>query len=84
LPWIIVYLKHKPEEYDALVYVYGDDGKLAETRTYSGVKQVVFKTGEVRVSRQLASNPIALVTRAVKPVVELREGSILYIADAGS
>jgi len=81
LHWIIVYLRHKPEEYVVEVNIYDGSGKLSESRSYSGVKQVVFKTSEVRVSRQLAPEPLALVTSAAKPRVELREGSILYIVD---
>ena len=77
-------LKHKPEEYDVKVNIYNDEGKLVKEYTYSGVKQLVFKTSEVRVSRQLSIEPFTLVTYAEKPKVELREETLLYIVDEGS
>lgn len=76
---VVISLKHRPEEYEVKIRIYGNDGKLIDTREYNGIKQVVIRAREVRISRQIAPDPLVLVLDAEKPDVEVKEGSLLYI-----
>ncbi len=77
---LIISLKHKPEEYDVKIKIYGSDGKLLDTKEYSGIKQLVIRSKEVRISRQIAPDPFVLIIDAEKPDIEVKEGSLLYIS----
>lgn len=77
---LVVYLKPKFEEYDVKVYVYNDVGKLIEERSYLGIKQVVIRASEIRVSRQLFHDYLALVVETQVPNIEVKENSLLYIS----
>ncbi len=78
---ILLSLHHRPEEYRVKLSIYNGDGKLVDARTYNGVKQVVLRTCEARVSRQVAASPVVLMIDAEEPHVELREGGILVVED---
>ncbi|MET1160791.1 MAG: hypothetical protein ABWW65_07515 [Thermoprotei archaeon] len=78
---LMVVLKHKPEEYNVTVNKYDSEGKLVETTSYNGVKQVVFRTREVYIARQLSLNPLVVITHAEKPKTGLRGSGVLYIVD---
>ena len=78
---IFIYLKYRPEIYDVVVDVYDEQGKHLSRSEYSGVKQVVVRAREVRVSAQLSSNPFALVIDVSKPYVELSGKDILYVGE---
>jgi hypothetical protein len=80
---VILSLHHKPESYVVMVKTYSDDGRLLSEEKYSSVKQVIIRSGEVRLSRQLSPQPLVIVVDAVKPRVELRENTLLYIIDEG-
>ncbi len=80
---IVISLKYKPEEYDALVKTYNDEGRLEREDEYKGIKQVVIHAREVRISRQIAPSPIVLVVEAVKPRYRLVENNILYVEEEG-
>ena len=80
---VLVYLTPKPEEYDVVLYIYSEEGKLLESKEYRGVKQIVIKSSEVRISRQIFHEQIALFVEASRPEIELRSGSLLYIIDKG-
>ncbi|GEM_PF-918124 len=81
---LMIMLRYKPEEYHVKIYVYNGVGKLVDTREYNGVKQVILKTKEVLVSRQLSLEPFTIVTCAEKPRIDFRENSLLYVLDEGS
>jgi len=76
---IVVYLKPKFEEYDVEIYVYGSDGKLVEEKTINHVKQLVIKSQEVRVSRQLFHEYTALIIESETPKIDVKEGGLVYI-----
>jgi len=80
----MIVLNHKLEKYDVEIYLYDDSGKLVDQREYKGLTQIVLKTGEVRISKQLIGNPLTIIAYASKPRVELRENTLLYIVDEGS
>lgn len=53
---------HKPEAYDACIYVYNDQGSLIEEKCFNDVKQVVIRGGHVvRLGSQLSPTPFTLV-----------------------
>ncbi|MEM2024912.1 MAG: hypothetical protein QXW94_01300 [Desulfurococcaceae archaeon] len=79
MPKLILYVKPKFEEYDIGLYIYDDHGKLVEEKTYSSVKQVVIKAGEVRLSKQLFHEYISLIVDAKSLTVEVKENGLLYI-----
>ncbi len=81
MPKILVSLQYKPEEYDVKLGIYNDEGKLVDSREYKGIKQVVLKVPETRISRQIADSPVVLVVHAEKPNVGLRAGNILVVED---
>ncbi len=76
---IFVSLKHKPEEYIVKLRIYDDNGKLVDSKEYEGVKQLVIRARETRISRQLAPEPYTLVIDVEKPRIELKENTLLYI-----
>jgi len=76
---LILYVKPRLEEYDVKVYVYDSSGKLVEERGFPRVKQVVIRSPEVRLSRQLFHEYIAMVLDAFQPRLELKEGGLLYV-----
>lgn len=80
---LIVIFQHKPEEYDVKIDVYGEDGKLVETREYNSIKQVIFRVREILISRQLSEKPFTIVVEAVKPRIDPRGDNLLYIIDEG-
>ncbi len=55
-------IHHKPEVYDACIYVYNDQGLLVEEKCFNDVRQVVIG-GEhvVRIGGQLSPTPFTLV-----------------------
>jgi len=79
---LLVSITHHPEEYVVEINMYNDEGRLVDTRRYNGVKQVVFKTPEVRLSNQLSPKPVVLIVSAEKPVIDLKENTLLYIIDS--
>jgi hypothetical protein len=79
LPKIVVYIKPKFEEYDVKIYTYSNDGKLIDEREYASIKQIVVKSQEVRLSRQIFHEYLALIIEASSPKVEAKEGGLLYI-----
>lgn len=76
---VVVYVKPKFEEYEVRVYTYSADGKLLDEKAFSSVKQVVIRSPEIRLSRQLFHEYIALIVDVGVPKIEIREGGILYI-----
>ncbi|MEM1695765.1 MAG: hypothetical protein QXJ18_03120 [Desulfurococcaceae archaeon] len=79
---IMMYLVPKVEEYDVHIYVYDNSGKLSLSREIKGVKQVVIRSPEVRIGRQLFHEKIAILVESDNPEIELREG-LLYIVHKG-
>ncbi len=58
-------IRHRPEVYDACIYVYDDQGLLIEEKCFNDVKQVVVRGGlAVRIGGQLSSTPFTLVIDA--------------------
>ncbi len=80
---VMVFLRHKPEEYAVKTIIYSDDGQKVEEKNYDGIKQVIIKAGEVRISRQLSPDPFSLVIDAKNPKIEVKEGTLLYVIDEG-
>mgnify|MGYP001772695086 CR=1 FL=1 len=80
MPKLIIYVKPKFEEYEVKVYTYSDDGKLVSEESYTKVKQVVIKSPEIRLSRQLFHDYVALIVDAEKPKVEVEEGGLLRVS----
>lgn len=80
---IMVYLTPRVEEYDVHVYVYNNEGKLSLSKEYKGVKQVVIRSPEVRISRQLFFEKIAILVEAENPEIELKKEGLLYIIHKG-
>ena len=78
---VFISLNHKPEKYDVAISIYSEQGRLVEEREYRGVKQVVLKAREVRVSAQLASNPIVLIAELDNPSIEVVGEDILSIGE---
>ncbi|MEM0000024.1 MAG: hypothetical protein QXH02_00395 [Desulfurococcaceae archaeon] len=79
MPKVIVYVKPKFEEYEVKVYTYDADGKLVDERVFSSVKQVVIRSPETRLSKQLFHEYVALIVDAEKPRIEVRKEGVLYI-----
>ena len=79
MPKVVVYIKPKSEEYDVKIYLYDDEGKLVNGETYSSIKQIAIKTQEVRLSRQIFYDYLALIIDAASPRIEVKEGGLLYI-----
>lgn len=77
---LLISLKHKPEKYDVKIRIYGSDGKLLDAKEYNGIKQLVIRAKEVRISRQIAPDPLVLILDTGKPDIEVKEGSLLYIS----
>lgn len=69
------------EEYDVKIYIYDDDGRLVESKNFNKVKQIILRTREIRVSRQIFYEQLALVIDSDSPRIEYREGGILYISN---
>ncbi len=80
---VMVFLRHKPEEYHVKTIIYNDDGQKIDEKNYEGIKQVIIKASEVRLSRQLSPDPFSLVIDAKNPEIKVREGTLLYIVDKG-
>lgn len=76
---LILYIKPKFEEYEVKVCIYDSTGKLVEEKAFFGVKQIVIKGLEVRLSKQLFHEYIALIVDAPTPKVEVKEGGLLYV-----
>ncbi|MCD6488645.1 MAG: hypothetical protein J7K21_05415 [Desulfurococcales archaeon] len=84
MPKLFIALEHQPERYNVAISIYSDEGSLIEERVFKEVKQVVIKSAkEIRLSAQLASNPVVIVASIEKPIVELKHESILYISGEG-
>ena len=81
MPKIMTALYHKPEEYDVIISIYSDEGLLVKEEKLKGIKQVIVKSKEVRVSAQLANNPIVLIIDTDKPVYSVKEGKLLIIGE---
>jgi len=81
MPKIMTALYHKPEEYDVIISIYSDEGLLVKEEKLEGIKQVIVKSKEVRVSAQLANNPIVLIIDTDKPVYSVKEGKLLIIGE---
>lgn len=79
---IMVYLDPKTEEYDVQVYVYDSSGRLHSKLDYKGIKQLVIRAPEVRISRQLFHDKVALVIESVNPRIDLKGDGLLYIAES--
>lgn len=79
MPKVMIYVKPKFEEYEVRVYTYDANGKLIEERGFSSVKQIVIRCPEIRLSRQLFHEYIALIANTETPKVEIKEGGILYV-----
>lgn len=79
---IMIYLKPLIEEYDVRIYVYSDEGKLLDTKNYIKVKQVVLRTKEIRVSRQIFYDQLAMIAETTNPRIDYKEGGVLYIEDS--
>lgn len=84
MPKIMIYLNPKTEEYDVQVYFYDSSGKLSSRLEYKGVKQIVIRTPEVRLSRQLFHDKVALIVEAVNPRIDLRGDGLLYIIESST
>jgi hypothetical protein len=78
---IMLTLKHRPENYDVTVEVYDENGKLVEKKEHEGIKQIVVRGGEVRISRQIAGSPTVIVINAEKPELKVKAGSIIYVEE---
>ncbi|MEM4717350.1 MAG: hypothetical protein QXE81_01140 [Desulfurococcaceae archaeon] len=76
---LMIYIKPKLEEYDVKIYFYGTDGRLIRSKEFYGIKQIVIKSQEVRISRQIFHEYLALIVETIDPRVETKEGSLLYI-----
>ena len=81
MPKIMTALYHKPEEYDVIISIYSDEGLLVKEEKLKGIKQVIVKSKEVRVSAQLANNPIVLIIDTDKPVYSVKESKLLIIGE---
>ncbi len=81
MPKIMTALYHKPEEYDVIISIYSDEGLLVKEEKLEGIKQVIVKSKEVRVSAQLANNPIVLSIDTDKPAYSVKEGKLLIIGE---
>jgi len=81
MPKIMAALYHKPEEYDVLVSIYNSEGMLVKEKKLEGIKQVIVKSKEVRVSAQLSNNPIVLIIDIDKPIYNVKEGKLLIIGE---
>ncbi|MEM1628247.1 MAG: hypothetical protein QXP02_00455 [Desulfurococcaceae archaeon] len=77
---VFVSIDPKYDCFDVEVWTYTQAGKLEKTERYRDVKQIVIKNAEVRISRQLSRNPLVLVIDCEKPIIELRENTLLYIS----
>jgi len=59
---VLLAIYHKPEVYDACIYVYNDQGSLIEEKCFNDLKQVVIRGGHVvRLGGQLSPTPFTLV-----------------------
>ncbi len=81
MPKIMTALYHKPEEYDVIISIYNDEGLLVKEEKLEGIKQVIVKSKEVRVSAQLSNNPIVLIIDTDKPVYSAKEGKLIIIGE---
>ncbi len=78
---LMVIMEHRPEEYVVTINMYSGEGKLVETKSYEGVKQVVLRAREVSIAKQLSPQPIVLIVSIDKPRIDFKENSLLYIVD---
>ena len=81
MPKIMAAIYHRPEEYDVILSIYDNKGLLVKEEKFEGIKQVIIKSREIRVSAQLANNPIVLIIDTEEPVYSLKEGKLLIIGD---
>ena len=81
MPKIMTALYHKPEEYDVIISIYNDEGLLVKEEKLEGIKQLIVKSKEVRVSAQLSNNPIVLIIDTDKPVYSAKEGKLIIIGE---
>lgn len=79
MPKFVIYIKPRFEEYDVKIYMYDGEGRLISEKVYSSIKQLVIKSQEVRLSRQIFYDYLALIVEANSPRVEVKEGGLLYI-----
>lgn len=59
--------------------MYDGEGKLVSEKEYSSIKQLVVKSQEVRLSRQIFHDYLALIVEANSPRIEVKENGLLYI-----
>lgn len=81
MPKIIVALYHRPEEYDIVISTYSNEGLLIKEEKFEGIKQVIIKSREIRVSAQLSNNPMVLIIDIDKPIYNIKEGKLLIIGE---
>lgn len=79
---VMVYLKPMLEEYEVRLYLYNEEGKLIDVKSYTRVKQIVVRAEEVRVSRQIFHEQLAMIIESSSPRVEYRDGGVLYIEES--
>lgn len=81
MPKIIAALYHRPEEYDVVISTYSNEGLLIKEEKFKGIKQVIIKSRETRVSAQLSNNPMVLIIDIDKPIYNVKEGKLLIIGE---
>ncbi|ADV64594.1 hypothetical protein [Desulfurococcus mucosus] len=80
---LIVNVYFASDEYRVEVNRYSSEGRLEGSQVYNGVKQLVLSGVTARVNRQLQNDPWSIIIEAVDPVVDVKEGGLLYIREAG-
>ncbi len=81
MPKIMTALYHKPEEYDVIISIYNNEGLLVKEEKIEGIRQVIVRSKDVRISAQLANNPVVLIIDTDKPVYRVKEGKLLIIGE---
>jgi len=76
---VIIYIKPKFEELDVEIHVYDSEGKMIEKRVIEHAKQIVISAPEVRISRQLFYENIALVIESNTPSIDVKETGLVRI-----
>jgi hypothetical protein len=76
---VIVYIKPKFEELDVEIHVYDSEGKMIERRVVEHAKQIVINAPEVRISRQLFYENLALIIESNTPSIDVKETGLVRI-----